>query len=133
MSTEPSAKRGPGRGRPNDVDRHVGARLRDRRIMLGLSQKQLAESLGLSFQQVYKYERGINRVTSGRLYDFAQVLGVDVGYFFEGTGRGYPFLPTQQRLALDFVRCFLAIPTRRHKEALASLARALAEPGKPGS
>jgi transcriptional regulator with XRE-family HTH domain len=133
MSTEPSTKRGPGRGRPNDVDRHVGARLRDRRIMLGLSQQQLAQPLGLSYQQVHKYERGINRVTSGRLYDLAQVLGVDVGYFFEGTGGGYMFMRTQQRLALDFVRCVLAIPTRTHREGLALLARTLAEPGEPGS
>jgi transcriptional regulator with XRE-family HTH domain len=134
MSTEPSTKRRPGRHRVTNVDRHVSARLRDRRIMLGLSQQQLAEPLGLSHQQMRKYETGMDRITSGRLYHLvAQVLGVDVGYFFEGTGGDYTFMATQQRLLLDFVRCFLAIPTRRHHEGLVSLARALAEPGEPGS
>jgi transcriptional regulator with XRE-family HTH domain len=108
---------------------HVGARLRERRIMLGLSQQQLAELIGVTFQQAYKYERGINRVTSGRLYEIAQALDVDIGYFFERTGRDEASRPSQQqRLLLEFVRYFVAIPNRRHQEEILLLARVLAEP-----
>jgi transcriptional regulator with XRE-family HTH domain len=76
----------PGRRRPEDIDRRVGARLRERRIMLGLSQQQLADLIGVTLQQAYKYEKGINRVTSGRLYKIAQALDVDIGYFFDRAG-----------------------------------------------
>jgi transcriptional regulator with XRE-family HTH domain len=58
--------------------------MRERRIMLGLTQQQMAELIGVTYQQAHKYEKGINRVASGRLYNIAQALGVDVGYFFEG-------------------------------------------------
>src|SRR5210317_2226402 len=75
---------GPGRSRAQDIDRHVGARMRERRIMLGLTQQQMAELIGVTYQQAHKYEKGINRVAAGRLYNIAQALGVDVGYFFEG-------------------------------------------------
>jgi transcriptional regulator with XRE-family HTH domain len=71
-------------GRTQDVDRHVGARVRERRIMLGLTQQQLADLIGVTYQQAHKYERGINRVSAGRLYEIAQVLSVPVGYFFDG-------------------------------------------------
>jgi transcriptional regulator with XRE-family HTH domain len=113
-----------------DIDQRVSARMRARRIMLGLTQQQLAELIGVSFQQVYKYETGINRVSSGHLYTIAQALGVDVGYFFEGMGRDDTLMPTQQhRLLLrKLARDFIAIPDRRHQEEIVSLARALAEP-----
>src|SRR5205085_8748185 len=71
-------------GRTQDIDRHVGARVRERRIMLGLTQQQLADLIGVTYQQAHKYERGINRVSAGRLYEIAQVLSVPVGYFFDG-------------------------------------------------
>src|SRR5690242_1924250 len=71
-------------GRTQDIDRHVGARVRERRIMLGLTQQQLADLIGVTYQQAHKYERGINRVSAGRLYEIGQVLSVPVGYFFEG-------------------------------------------------
>src|SRR5207253_6079429 len=70
--------------RTQDIDRHVGARIRERRIMLGLTQQQLADLIGVTYQQAHKYERGINRVSAGRLYEIAQVLSVPIGYFFEG-------------------------------------------------
>ena len=127
MSKESSSKRG--RRRPEDIDRHVGGRIRERRIMLGLNQRQLAELIGVSFQQVYKYERGTNRVSAGGLYLIAQALGVDVGYFFGGIGGDAPFRPTpQQRLLLELAHTFVAIPHRRHQEEIVSLVRALAEP-----
>jgi len=71
------------KGFPNPIDVHVGARLRLRRTLLGISQVRLAETIGLTFQQVQKYEKGMNRVSSSRLYDLAQVLDVPLSYFFE--------------------------------------------------
>ena len=75
---------GPGRSRAQDIDRYVGARMRERRIMLGLTQQQMAELIGVTYQQAHKYEKGINRIAAGRLFTIAQALGVDVGYFFDG-------------------------------------------------
>jgi len=69
---------------PNPVDLHVGARIRMRRKVLGVSQEKLAEELGLTFQQVQKYERGANRVSASKLYEIARALSSPVSYFFEG-------------------------------------------------
>lgn len=71
-------------GAPNPVDVHVGSRVRLRRMLMGLSQERLGEALGLTFQQVQKYERGINRIGASRLWDLSRVLAVPVGYFFDG-------------------------------------------------
>src|SRR5690348_7052572 len=71
------------KGFPNPIDVHVGSRIRLRRTLLGMSQERLAEAIGLTFQQVQKYERGANRVGSSRLFDLARVLDVPVSYFFE--------------------------------------------------
>ena len=68
---------------PNPIDVHVGARLRARRNLLGMSQEKLSESLGITFQQLQKYEKGINRVSASRLYSLAINLKVPIGYFFE--------------------------------------------------
>jgi transcriptional regulator with XRE-family HTH domain len=117
-----------GRARPQDVDRYVGARIRERRIMLGLTQQQMADLIGVTYQQAHKYEKGINRVAAGRLYGIARALAVDVGYFYEGLQVGGRFVPSpSQRLLLDLTRNFLNIPKSRHREAVATLARALAE------
>ena len=69
---------------PDPVDRHVGARIRMRRLMLTFSQTKLADTLGLTFQQVQKYEKGVNRVGAGRLQHIASLLQVPVSFFFEG-------------------------------------------------
>ncbi|WP_044562673.1 helix-turn-helix domain-containing protein [Azospirillum sp. B4] len=74
------SKRGEG---PNPIDIHVGNRLRLRRTLLGLSQEILGEAVGITFQQLQKYERGMNRISASRLFNLSQVLGVPVGYFFE--------------------------------------------------
>jgi len=121
------------RPRAEDMDRHVGARMRERRLMLGLTQQQMAELIGVTYQQAHKYEKGINRIAGGRLYAIAQALSVEVGYFYEGLesqpGR---FEPTvQQRLVLELSRNFAAISDRRRQEAICDLARALANPGVP--
>ena len=73
--------------RVQDIDRYIGLRIRERRIMLGLTQQQLAELIGVTYQQEHKYEKGINRITAGRLADIARVLSVDIGYFFDGMKR----------------------------------------------
>ncbi len=70
-------------GAPNPIDSHVGERIRLRRTLLGLSQEKLAAMLGLTFQQVQKYERGTNRVGASRLYDISQALEVPIGFFYE--------------------------------------------------
>jgi len=117
-----------GRSRPQDVDRYVGARMRERRVMLGLTQQQMADLIGVTYQQAHKYEKGINRVAAGRLYSIARALGVEVGYFYEGLQIGGGFAPTPgQRMLLDLARNFLNILDPRHREAVATLARALAE------
>ena len=69
---------------PHPVDIYVGQRLRLRRSMLGMSQEQLGGAIGITFQQIQKYERGINRMGSSRLYDFASILSVPIAYFFDG-------------------------------------------------
>ncbi len=69
---------------PNPVDVHVGSRVRLRRLLLGMSQDKLGEELGVTFQQIQKYERGANRIGASRLYRMAKVLGVPVGFFYEG-------------------------------------------------
>jgi len=70
--------------RATDIDQHVGERIRQRRILLGYTQEQLAETLGISYQQVQKYETGANRVSAGRLFQISKHLDVPVGQFFEG-------------------------------------------------
>lgn len=113
--------------RATDTDRHVGARIRERRIMLGLSQQQMADMIGVTYQQAHKYERGINRISAGRLFEIAQVLNVAVGYFFEGLDQAVSNdLQPRQRMCLELARNFSHIHNERHQEALSNLARALA-------
>ena len=69
--------------KPNPIDIHVGSRIRLRRTMLGMSQEKLGEALGLTFQQIQKYERGVNRIGASRLFDLARVLDVPIGFFFD--------------------------------------------------
>ena len=124
----PAPRIGPGRSRAQDIDRHVGARMRERRVMLGLTQQQMAELIGVTYQQAHKYEKGVNRVASGRLYNIARALGVEVSYFFEGLGSSDAFKATpQQRMRLELARNFISIPTKKQQEALCSMARALAD------
>jgi transcriptional regulator with XRE-family HTH domain len=112
---------------PHRIDRYVGARMRERRIMLGLTQQQMADLIGVTYQQAHKYETGINRVAAGRLFSIAEALGVDVSYFFDGMDSGLSFAPTpQQPMMLELAHNFLRMPSRKHQEAVCSLARTLA-------
>ncbi len=121
-----------GRTRAHDVDLHVSLRIRQRRITLGLTQQQMADLIGVTYQQAHKYETGVNRISAGRLYHIARALGVDVNYFFEGFDADEPQqeaerrLMPQQRLLLDLARHFANISNRKHQEAVCNLARALA-------
>ena len=110
------------------ADRHVGTRIRERRIMLGLSQQQLAQLIGVTYQQAHKYERGLNRISAGRLYEIALVLSVPVSWFFEGLDSEVPVveLSPRQRMGLELARNFAAIDNTKHQEALSQMARALA-------
>jgi len=81
--TRKSSGRMASKGFPNPIDVHVGARIRLRRTLLGMSQERLAEAIGLTFQQVQKYEKGANRVSSSRLVDMANALDVSIPYFFD--------------------------------------------------
>src|SRR5712692_853630 len=89
----------PKRGRSTAaIDDHVGGRIRERRIMLGLTQQQLAEMIGVTYQQAHKYERGINRVSAGRLYEIARVLNAPITYFYDGVGEEARPATTHQRM-----------------------------------
>ncbi len=116
------------------VDQHVGARIRERRTLLGITQQQLAATLGITYQQAHKYERGHNRVSAGRLYEIAEALAVPVSFFFDGAEEdagGHE--PSQrQRLTLELARNFAAIDNEKHQDAVSQLARALAEPEAGG-
>lgn len=117
--------------RTQDIDRHVGARIRERRIMLGLTQQQLADLIGVTYQQAHKYERGLNRVSAARLFQIARVLSVPVSHFFDGldeehAGSGIKPSTPRERMCLELARNFAQISNERHQEALSQLARALA-------
>jgi len=114
--------------RASIADHHAGARIRERRVMLGLSQQQLAQMIGVTYQQAHKYERGLNRISAGRLYEIALVLNVPVSWFFEGLDSETPAteLSHRQRMCLELARNFAAIDNQKHQEALSQMARALA-------
>jgi transcriptional regulator with XRE-family HTH domain len=125
--------------KPNPVDVHVGSRVRLRRTLLGMSQEKLGDALGLTFQQVQKYERGANRIGASRLYDLSRVLDVPVSYFFEEfgdlpaiTGLGeasadpYQPNPMMKRETLELVRAYLRIADPQIKRRVFELTKALA-------
>jgi transcriptional regulator with XRE-family HTH domain len=111
------------------VDDHVGARIRLRRTMLGMTQEQLAAALTISYQQIQKYETGANRVSAGRLFEIAQRLAVEVSYFFDGVDPAVvpKELPHggRNRIAIDLVRNFLEIADEDQRTALANLVKTL--------
>ena len=134
------------------VDIHVGVRLRQRRNLVGLSQTKLSESVGLTVQQIYKYERGTNRISSSRLYEFAKTLDVPVSYFFDempsnalsgrpmsdrgrkGFGEaGTPFEkekdPLIKRETLELVRAYDKIDEGRVRHSIFATVKALGESG----
>ena len=121
--------------RANMADRHVGTRIRERRVMLGLSQQQLAAMIGVTYQQAHKYERGLNRISAGRLFDIASVLNVPISWFFEGIPADGTVaeLSPRQRMCLELARNFAMIDNLKHQEALSQMARALVQAETAGS
>jgi len=133
---------------PHPVDVHVGARVRLRRTVLGMSQEKLGEALGLTFQQVQKYERGTNRIGASRLYELSRVLNVPVGFFFDefdpalldrGRGGGLSEAPgpAYDALAIDrdqieIVRIFQRIGDTAVRRRLIELAKAIGLAYFPG-
>ena len=145
----PRSARPGGRGRrkadtPHPVDIHVGARVRLRRIELGMSQEKLAAELGLTFQQVQKYERAANRISASRLYHIGKVLDVKVPFFYEGYSdagslSGFAEPPAeafqsdllQRRDTIELVNAFYAIDNPTLRRQLLDLAKGLAVGGEP--
>jgi transcriptional regulator with XRE-family HTH domain len=117
----------------NPIDLHVGQRLRHRRWMLGLTQQELAQAVGIKFQQIQKYESGINRMSASRLWDVAGALGVSVAYFFEGlnvaaNGNGHGPKPDvlEDKETLDLIRAYYTLG-EQPRRCLLDLARAIGE------
>ena len=118
---------------PTNIDRHVGRRIMQRRMIIGLSQAQLAAMLGYSFQQLQKYENGSNRVSASRLYQFSQVLRAPITWFYEDvdeTGNSRSRAPERAKLldpeVLRFVRAYCSIKDAGAQLRLRELATALA-------
>src|ERR1700693_1520714 len=120
----------PKRGRSTAaIDDHVGSRIRKRRIMVGLTQQRLAEMIGVTCQQAHKYERGINRVSAGRLFEIASALSAPITYFYEGIGQEGPRQITlHQRMQLEIARNFAEIRNEKHQEAVSQLRPDMGEP-----
>jgi transcriptional regulator with XRE-family HTH domain len=117
------------------VDVHVGKRVRHRRWLTGMTQQQLAEKVGIKFQQIQKYETGANRISASRLWDIADALDVPVSFFFEGldevdkSDSGKSAIPDDlmgDKEALDLVRSYYAIPENQRRR-LFELARVLSD------
>jgi transcriptional regulator with XRE-family HTH domain len=109
----------------NGIDRQVGERVRRRRILLGLTQDQLAEVLGISYQQIQKYETGANRISAGRLAQIAEALEVQPGWFF-GTSDRSDSAGSSSRAVIELVRNFSRIEDERVRTHLMALVRSLA-------
>jgi transcriptional regulator with XRE-family HTH domain len=121
----------------NPVDIQVGNRVRIRRMLIGMSQEKLGELLGLTFQQVQKYEKGVNRIGAGRLFDVARILGVPIDYFYEGIelspgeagGEGAPpvmeFVSSGEGLQLSLA--FMKIKDAKVRKRVLDLVKSLAE------
>lgn len=121
---------------PHPVDVHVGKRIRHRRWLVGMTQQQLAERVGIKFQQIQKYETGANRVSASRLWDIADALDVEISFFFEGletqnreredASESVPADILGDKEALDLVRSYYAIPENQRRR-LFDLARVLSD------
>lgn len=138
-------------GRPHPVDIHVGSRVRQRRTLLGMSQEKLGDSVGLTFQQIQKYERGANRIGCSRLFEFSKVLDVPVEYFFDdmpvnvlvgkGGGRGraraglaenaaefeHEQDPLVKRETLELVRAYYKITEPRVRKRIFEMVKAIGQ------
>ena len=135
------------KGFPNPIDVHVGNRIRLRRTLLGISQQLLAEKMGITFQQVQKYERGANRVSSSRLFDLTRIFGVPIAYFYDEMGTNVskqspgqmsrtgarpklidvPADPVMKRETLELVRAYYGITNDHVRARLRALVTTIAQ------
>jgi len=137
------------KGTPDPVDKHVGQRLRVRRSLLGISQEKLADAIGLTFQQIQKYERGANRISAGRLFQFSKILTVPISYFYENFGDDFEQTPPsatygmsdnnqesfggdaedlmQKKETLDLVRVYYSIDDPDMRKDLFKFVKSMAE------
>jgi transcriptional regulator with XRE-family HTH domain len=124
---------------PSPVDRHVGSRVRMRRMLIGMSQEKLGAALGITFQQIQKYEKGTNRIGASRLHQIARVLGVPIEFLYEGApqvegGAGLAESPSPGYVAdflstaegLELMKAFIGVEDARVRRRLVDLVRALA-------
>jgi transcriptional regulator with XRE-family HTH domain len=140
FSKEPSKKK----GRANFVDENVGMQLRQRRSLLGMSQEKLAEQVGITFQQIQKYENGANRVSASRLYEFSKVLDIPISFFFEGSSKAndrkdFSFAENDQspfegpedvmnrKETLELIRVYYSIENPKLRKDLFKLVKSMAE------
>jgi transcriptional regulator with XRE-family HTH domain len=127
---------GRGTGIPNPIDVHVGKRIRMRRLLIDMTQDTLADALGLTYQQVQKYEAGANRVSASRLLAMADILGAPISFFFDGLTPGTPEENAlRERLeepeAIELVRLYYAIPDQRIRQQFLELVKTVAERTPP--
>lgn len=133
---------------PDAVDVHVGNRLRVKRSLQGMSQEKLADAIGLTFQQIQKYERGVNRISAGRLFQFSRILEVPISYFYDQmggeTGRENPLVMglsdneqqpfaheenvMQSKETLDLVRTYYSIDDPKKRKDIFRFIRSMASP-----
>ena len=111
---------------PSSTDQLIGMQIRERRMVLGLTLLQFGELIGVAYQQVYKYEHGINRISAGRLYEIALGAGTPVEYFFEDLEPNECKPPPRQSTLLDVMCSLVEIQDERHQAAVLHLVRSLA-------
>lgn len=141
MKKETSGKK----GRASSIDEHVGAKLKQRRTLIGMSQEKLAEAVGITFQQIQKYENGANRVSAGRLYEFSKILEVPVAFFFDNVhspaisasiglsdNTQESFAPQEQAIdvmqrkeTIDLVRAYYEIDSDDQRKELLKMVRSM--------
>lgn len=147
LETKRSSRGRTADGSPNPIDVYVGARVKMRRTLLGMSQEKLGEAIGLTFQQVQKYERGLNRISASRLFDISKVLEVPISFFFEEMDEQvaelsprmlagvaelaeepvtFDYDPMTRRETLELVRYYYKIPDRRVAKRLFDLVKSMA-------
>lgn len=131
------------KGRASSFDEHIGMRLRQRRALMGMTQEKLADAVGITFQQVQKYENGANRISASRLYEFSNILDIPVDYFYEGTQAGKKHMaglaePVQtpfegqddvmeRKETLELIRVYYSIHSPKLRKDLFNLVKSMAE------
>jgi transcriptional regulator with XRE-family HTH domain len=128
-AAQPHASRERYSGMKHPVDAHVGKRIRHRRWMVGMTQQQLADKVGIKFQQIQKYETGMNRVSASRLWDISESLGVPISFFFDGLAGAEAQVKGDMmgdKEAAELVRSYFAIPEQQRRR-LFDLARVLSD------